>query len=184
MKFKWRFWSWPTFAVVVVAWCVLSYVFMWPPVVRNVKWAGRPTSVANPWGNNLRIIDPPMSEWAKDNCAPVTLDQIKPYQWEGRPTSAAYSCINNLIQIDGAILEWAKENHKSVGDPVTFDQIKPFLKLNSKGGIPVCPQGGKYSVTVVGALPTCSLGTNSNLIRVRVHYFFWDWFQPHRLPLI
>ena len=131
MKYKWRFWSRQTFAVVVLAWLVLSYVFMWPPVVRNIKW-------------------------------------------EHRPTSAANHCINNLKQIDGAVSEWAIENNKTNGTPFTLDDLKPYIKLNSKGEIPGCPQGGKYTLYVVGAVRqiTCSWGTNTDMTRVRVHYFF------------
>ena len=134
MKYKWRFWSGPTFAVVVLAWLVLSYEFMWPPIVRNTKW-------------------------------------------EHRPTSSQPACFNNLRQIDGAISEWAIENNKTNGAPVTLDQIKPYMMLNSKGDIPGCPQGGKYTLNVVGSIPqvTCSWDTNTDMTRVRVHYFYWDW---------
>ena len=144
MKFKWRFWSGPTFAVVVLAWLVLSYVFMWPPIVRNIEW-------------------------------------------EHRATSSANRCINNLKQIDGAVSEWAIENKKTKGTPVTFDDIKPYI-ANFKGEIPGCPQGGKYTLYAVGAVPqiTCSWGTNTDKTRVRVHYFFWDLATPpaydHRIP--
>jgi hypothetical protein len=146
MKFKWRLWSWPTFAVVVLAWLVMSYVFMWPPVVRNIKSKGpRSTSSVNP-------------------------------------------CVNNLKEIESAIWQWATENNKSNGAPVTFDDIKPYLRLDSKGEVPSCPKGGKYTLYVVGAIPqvTCSWGTNTDMTRVRVHYLYWDWATPraydHRLP--
>jgi hypothetical protein len=136
VKFKWRFWSGLTFAVVFVAWCVLSYVFMWPPVVRNIKWERRPPSTQN-------------------------------------------TCINNLRLIDGAINLWAFENKKSNGVPVTLDQIKPYLVLNYKGEIHGCPQGGNYSVTVAGTPPICSWGTNTDMTRVRVDDYYWDWATPH-----
>jgi hypothetical protein len=139
MKFKWRLWSGPTFAVVVLAWCVLAYIFMWPPVVRELRVA--------------------------------------------RATSSANVCLNNLRQIDAAVDEWALENKKHAGDPVTFEDIKPYIKLNSREEIPGCPEGGKYSITVVGAPPICSLGTNM-ATRIRRDYFFWEenpsW--KHRLP--
>ena len=145
MKSKWRLWAGLTFAVVVLAWLVLSYVFMWPPVVRNIKW-------------------------------------------EPGPTSSANHCINQLKQMDGAVSVWAIENNKHAGDPVTLDDLKPYIKLNSRGEIPGCPQGGKYSLKVVGAYPqiTCSWGTNTDMTRVRVHYIYWDWATPpaydHRIP--
>jgi hypothetical protein len=139
MKFKWRFWSGLTFAVVVLAWCVLSYNYMWPPIVRNIKWEHR------------------------------------------LPTEN--SCVNSLRQIDGAISEWALENNKHNGDRPTFDEIKPYVKLNSKGDIPSCPQGGKYTINGVGAIPqvTCSLDANSSPTRIRVDHFYWEGTY-HRLP--
>jgi hypothetical protein len=142
MKFKWRLWSGPTFAVVVLAWwCVFAYIFMWWPVVQNY--------------------------WS---CHPA-------------PASQA-ACISNLRQIDAAVNEWALENKKRAGDPVTLDQLKPYIKLNSLGEIPGCPWGGKYFVTVVGAPPTCSLGTNSDTARIRRDYFYWETIpgSQHRLP--
>jgi hypothetical protein len=151
MKFKWRLWSRQTFASVVLAWIVLSYVFMWPPIVQNRKDLI--------WG------------------LPVP-----------RTTSGTIPCRNNLRQIDGAISTWGYENHKTNGTPVTFDDIKPYLKLNSKGEIPSCPDGGKYILYAVGAIPQviCSWGTNTDMTRVRVHYIFWEWATPrtneHRLP--
>ena len=136
MKFKWRLWAGLTFAVTFVAWCVLSYIFMWPPIVRNIDSANRHYRTVN-------------------------------------------DCIGNLKQIDAAANVWALENHKTNGDPVTLDQLKPYIKLNYKGEIPGCPQGGKYSVTVFGAPPTCSLGTNTDMTRVRVDDFYWKWATPH-----
>jgi len=153
MKFKWRLWSGPTFAVVVLVWLVLAYIFMWPPVVTDYRMG--PHSWDFWW--NLR---------------------------EPRGYSSSYPCINNLRQIDGAINEWALENKKTNGTPVTFEDIKPFIKLNNLGEIPDCPWGGKYSVTVVGAPPICSLGTNSETARIRVDHFYWKAVpgSQHLLP--
>ncbi len=122
----------------VLSYCVLAYIFMWPPVVRELP---------------------------------------------ARPTSSNAACLNNLRQIDAAINQWALESKKQAGDPVTLDQLKPYIKLNSAGEIPSCPDGGKYSVTVVGALPTCSLGTNL-AARIRCDHFFWEEnpAKYHRLP--
>lgn len=141
-KFKWRLWSGPTFAVVIFAWLVLAYIFMWPPVVREFK-------------------------------------------------SSSYPCVFNLRQLDGATDQWALEHGKHNGDPVTFEDLKPYLKLGSHGEIPAqpCQAGGIYSVTVVGAEPTCSFGTNSliqstNWIRIRRYGFYYQDLCPrdHMLP--
>ena len=126
-------------AVAAATYCVLAYIFMWPPVVR--------------------------------------------YYWScHRATSSASACVNNLRQIDAAIEQFALEHGKHTGDPVTANDITPYIKLNSQGQIPPCPAGGTYTYGIVGRDPTCSLGTNPP-IRIRVDYFFWNWSTSihHRL---
>jgi hypothetical protein len=141
MKSKWQFWTGWTFAAVVLAWCVLAYIFMWPPVVTDY------------------------------------------YNHHASPSADV--CRNNLRQLDAAIQQFALERDKHNGDPVTLQDLTPYIKLNSRGEIPECPAGGKYSVTVVGAPPTCSLATNSSAPKkVRVDYFYWKMdpgYGSHRL---
>ena len=74
-----------------------------------------------------------------------------------------------MKQIDGAINEWALEQGKTKGTVVAGNDIKPFIKLNSKGNIPDCPSGGKYTYGKVGDTPqiSCSLSTAN---------------PPHKLP--
>jgi hypothetical protein len=75
-------------------------------------------------------------------------------------TSPANACINNLRQIDGAAQQFALEHHLTNGDAINFpDDLTPYIKLNSAGKIPSCPQGGIYHISKVGEKPTCSLGT-------------------------
>ena len=127
--------------VAVLAYCVLAYIFMWPPVVRNY--------------------------------------------WEHHSHTHSYrGCCPTLREIDGAINQWALENHKTNGTPVTFEDIKPYIKLNMYGEIPKCQDGGTFSVTVVGAPPTCSFGTNSETARIRVEGFYWKIIpgHEHQLP--
>ena len=69
------------------------------------------------------------------------------------------ACINNLRQIDAAKSEWALENGKTNGVVVTENDLKLYIKLDSKGNFPKCPQGGIYTIGKVGEKPTCSLGT-------------------------
>jgi len=80
---------------------------------------------------------------------------------KARATSSSNACLNNLRQIDGAINQWALENGKNKGAIVTEDDIKSYIKLNSKGKIPKCPDGGKYTYGKVGDDPqiSCSLST-------------------------
>jgi hypothetical protein len=77
---------------------------------------------------------------------------------KARSTSAANACINSLRQIDAAKNQWALENAKTNGVIVTENDIKPYIKLNSKGNIPRCPQSGIYTIGKVGENPTCSIG--------------------------
>jgi hypothetical protein len=75
-------------------------------------------------------------------------------------TSPANACINNLRQIDAAANEFALENHLTNGDRINFpNDLTPYIKLNSEGKIPGCPQGGTYHIGRVGKAPTCSLGS-------------------------
>jgi len=79
------------------------------------------------------------------------------------------TCINNLRQIDGAVNEWALEKNKTTNDTPTWDDIKPYIKLDAAGNIPKCPGGGVYTLWKVGAIQqvTCSLSAS---------------VPPHRLP--
>jgi len=77
---------------------------------------------------------------------------------KARATSQANACINNLRQIDAAAQEWALEQGKTTGTAITLNtDLTPYIKLNSAGSIPPCPAGGSYTITSVGASPSCSL---------------------------
>ena len=58
-----------------------------------------------------------------------------------RGMPSADACANNLRQIDGAKEQWALENKKKAGDPVTLNEIDPYLQ----GGNPRA-RGGAYFV--------------------------------------
>jgi len=75
-------------------------------------------------------------------------------------------CRNNLRQFDAAKQEWALESGKTNGTVATENDIKPYVKLDSNGNLPKCPQGGTYTIGRVGENVMCSfhgdlLGTNS-----------------------
>jgi hypothetical protein len=75
-------------------------------------------------------------------------------------TTPANACINNLRQIDAAANQFALEHSLTNGAPINFpSDLTPYIKLNSAGKIPSCPQGGIYHISKVGETPTCSLGT-------------------------
>jgi type II secretory pathway pseudopilin PulG len=78
---------------------------------------------------------------------------------KARSTSCANACINNLRQIDAAINQFALEHNQTNGATIHFpDDLTPYIKLNSAGKIPACPDGGIYQVGKVGDAPVCSLG--------------------------
>lgn len=79
---------------------------------------------------------------------------------QAHATHASNSCVNNLRQFDGAKNEWALENNKTNGTVCTAEDIKPYVKLNSQGNLPRCPDGGRYFFGRVGQPVRCSLGTN------------------------
>ena len=75
-----------------------------------------------------------------------------------QPMSQQNACVNNLRQIDAAKNEWALETGKTnSGIIVTESDIKPYIKLDAKGNLPKCPQGGIYTIGKIGQPPTCSV---------------------------
>jgi prepilin-type N-terminal cleavage/methylation domain-containing protein len=76
-----------------------------------------------------------------------------------RMTAQATGCINNLRQVDGAKQTWALEKGQGQDATPTADDLKPYIKPDSKGNIPGCPASGTYTYGSVGVLPTCSLST-------------------------
>src|SRR6516165_3363957 len=72
------------------------------------------------------------------------------------------ACITNLQHIGGAVQLWAMENKKDADQPVTYTDIRSYLRN------PVaCPAGGtsfsdSYVLTVVDAKPTCQRKPDSH----------------------
>ena len=75
-----------------------------------------------------------------------------------RTTPAMNYCVNNLRQLDGAKQQWALENRRITGDSVTWDDVKPYLKMPI-----VCSRGGTYILGRVGELPRCSNGRGTHI---------------------
>ena len=78
-----------------------------------------------------------------------------PAYGRARQTANKQVCITNLHRIDGAIEEWAAECRKQSGQPVTYDDIKVYMKHAI-----VCPSGGttfadSYEISSVDSPPTC-----------------------------
>ncbi len=74
---------------------------------------------------------------------------------KARETARKNACISNLRQVDGAIQQWALDMKKDAGQPVTYADIKSYLKNDV-----TCPSGGttfddSYSISTVDVSPTC-----------------------------
>ena len=77
---------------------------------------------------------------------------------KARTTSQANACINNLRQYDGAVQQYALEQKLASSSSYTLSVLKPYIKLDSTGNLPVCPASGVYSAgATVTNPPLCSL---------------------------
>jgi prepilin-type N-terminal cleavage/methylation domain-containing protein len=84
---------------------------------------------------------------------------------KSRQQSVSKTCINNLRQIDGAIQEWALETGKTTGDPVTANDVAPYMGRRGTADDVYCLLAGfvagtpcnGFNITVVGTPPTDAL---------------------------
>ena len=79
---------------------------------------------------------------------------------QARSTSRKNTCKNNLRQIDQAKEQYAMDGNKVTGDAVTQANINTYLKA---GAAPTEPQGGTYTINVVGTNPTCDQGSGHSI---------------------
>jgi prepilin-type N-terminal cleavage/methylation domain-containing protein len=80
--------------------------------------------------------------------------------------TAAYkqTCICNLQQIEGAMQRWSLDMHKDEGQPVTYSDIRGYLRRSV-----ICPSGGtafedSYTITTVDAAPICQRQPATHLL--------------------
>jgi|GEM_PF-4491041 hypothetical protein len=76
---------------------------------------------------------------------------------------AQEACSAKMKNIDGAIVTWAMDHHKSVNDVVNWEDLVGSDKYLRE--LPSCPHGGVYSITTVGAGPTCSIPKDTAYFR-------------------
>jgi len=158
--------------IVIAAFCLFfALLFAWA-VCLNFKFSSDlPITVASCWlaGISWFLIakrNLPLSKRARSLfllnfglCGILLLAIGIPNFISARATSCCNACINNLRQIDAAANQFALEKNLRTGDLINFpNDLTPYIKLNSAGKIPGCPQGGIYSLRKVGDIPTCSLG--------------------------
>jgi hypothetical protein len=70
-----------------------------------------------------------------------------------RLSRASNACVNNLRQIDSAKQQWALENRKPPGAILVPADLALYFGNNQ---LPICPQGGNYTMGRVGEDPSCS----------------------------
>src|SRR5215471_12098522 len=76
-----------------------------------------------------------------------------------RSQSSYASCITILRQIDAAEQQWGLDHNKSTNDiPTWTDLVGPDRYMRE---MPVCPQGGTYTLSRVGDYPRCSIPMHS-----------------------
>jgi prepilin-type N-terminal cleavage/methylation domain-containing protein len=73
-------------------------------------------------------------------------------------------CISNLQQIEGAIQRWSLELKQDEGQPVTYSDIRSYLRHSI-----VCPSGGtsfedSYTIATVDTAPTCQRKPATHLL--------------------
>jgi hypothetical protein len=73
---------------------------------------------------------------------------------KARATARKNACLNNLRMLDAAKEQWAMDGEKQTGTAVATNNVTPFLKA---GQIPLCPQGGAYTLGPVGTPPRCAI---------------------------
>jgi hypothetical protein len=75
-------------------------------------------------------------------------------------TVSASLCTNNLRIFEEAKAKWALDHSKMTNDVATWDDILPYLPAKLTNSIPVCLDGGVYTLGRVGSPPTCSIKTS------------------------
>jgi hypothetical protein len=90
--------------------------------------------------------------------AVVVLAVAVPNFIRARATRSANPCINNMRIIESAKNQWMLERGKTTNDVPTWNDLRPYFPDRWSNSIPVCPDGGTYTLGRVGEPPTCSLG--------------------------
>ncbi len=84
------------------------------------------------------------------------LTAIATPQWiSARERSRQRACIQNLREIEQAKDTYAMAAHIAEGATVNSSDIVPTY---IRGTFPTCPNGGTYTIGVVGTSATCSIG--------------------------
>jgi hypothetical protein len=101
--------------------------------------------------------------------AGVIVVVVVPAYVRGHFMPAAHPCVNNLVLIDGYKQQWVLENGKTTNDTPTWEDLRSWVTRGTNYQIPVCPQGGTYTLGRVGEPPRCSLGERDPLYHAYPH---------------
>jgi septal ring factor EnvC (AmiA/AmiB activator) len=82
------------------------------------------------------------------------LQQLQAQQQQAAEIANANACLSNLRMIEAAKDQWALEKQKSATDVPTVQDLLPYLPNQA---LPVCPDGGTYSLNAAGEHPSCSV---------------------------
>ena len=77
-----------------------------------------------------------------------------------REKSRRTACLNNLRIIDNTKQIWAMAVNATNDTPCDMDALEPFFKT---ANLPVCPNGGTYTVGTLAERPTCSVPEHANI---------------------
>jgi len=77
---------------------------------------------------------------------------------KNRKQAQVRACQSNLKTMEFAITQWALDKRKADDASVTLEDIAPYLN----DGVPKCPSGGEYTVTIVAEAPECSIEGHSH----------------------
>jgi hypothetical protein len=72
---------------------------------------------------------------------------------KARSQASGNACVNNLRQLDAAKEQWALAEGVSDGEVNEAGALE-YIK---GGEMPVCPQGGVYTLNPLGTDPECSV---------------------------
>jgi hypothetical protein len=96
------------------------------------------------------------------------LDEVAYYIRAGRRRPKLSVCRLNLEGINTAKKMWANDGGKTTNDVPSWNDLQDFLAGQSLKGIPICPDGGSYSINRVGERPTCSIGGSRHAVTIFV----------------
>ena len=97
---------------------------------------------------------------------------------KARATSQQNACINNLRQIDAAKQQWALETGQAPRPAPAGTDIHAYLGRGAAGSLTsvVCPLdpakafASSYTMTTVGAAPTCAINGTGQIDANHVHF--------------